>query len=509
MKTTCKYILFLSILSCSFLQEEENPDWSQAYDKQLGFKHKIYEEENNFLKAHEFVKEVKAQEDISCDSCIIGSSPAKYENFNPSKVYLLEGEGVDELGLENRYFDIPVVYNAAVKKWMKYFRNSGKKWFIRAAERAGRYSPILSDILNSQEMPRDLIFLSMAESGFQNHARSWASAVGPWQFIKGTGKKYGLKIDWYVDERKDPLKASLAASQYLKDLFQRFESWPLAMASYNAGEGKIARAIKRYNTRNFWEIRKGSYLARETKDYVPKIMALAIIGKNLRSLGFEEQISYQKKLKYDVLHLGKDTDLYKVASSLDMEFDELKRWNPELLRWQTPAWRDNYPLRLPVGAREDFDSCCEGMDLRSSDYKTLKTNRKRSVSSVAKEYKVSKAVLAQLNGTQEGGSFSANETIILPFKNSHSRWGKLYKDLYFKKRRRRKKGRLSMRRQISRAMQKGQKISNPSVFYTVKKGDNLWNISRKNGVSIHTLIRSNVSKLKNGSIFPGQKLVIR
>ncbi len=137
-------------------------------------------------------------------------------------------------------------------------------------------------------LPRDLIYLAMAESGFQNHARSWAKAVGPWQFMPYTGRKFGLNIDWYVDERRDPLKASIAAANYLKTLHNLFGSWELAAAGYNAGEGKIARAIRMYHSKDFWRLTQGRYLRPETKNYVPKIMALAIIGKNLDVFGFNE-----------------------------------------------------------------------------------------------------------------------------------------------------------------------------------------------------------------------------
>ncbi len=515
-------LLCILLLSCA-VGEKATSD----YANQLNFKDKLYQEEEKFLKSRKPVTqpisitnsnpEQNHKERLEtgnqnfhlpeCSGCIIGSS-ASSPNFSNGQTYVLEN--AEELGLENIAFDIPVVYNKHVRKWISYFQGKGKGWFKRAAERAGRYAPILSDILHENNMPRDLIYLAFAESGFQNGVRSWAAAVGPWQFIKATGTRYGLHVGWYVDERMDPIKSSLAASKYLRDLHNLFGDWPLAMAGYNAGEGKVKRAIKKYGS-DFWQIRNGRYLRQETKDYVPKIMALAIMGKNLRSFGFEREISFQKELEYEVVEVASNSDIYQLSDALNMEFEELKTWNPELLRWQTPSWRENYPLRLPVGLKSDFETCCSQASFNATDFKTLDIKKSASINWLSSKYKVPKKVLANLNGVRESKTFYKGEVVKLPFKSSHNRFGSLYKDLYFKKRRRgkRRKNQMSMRKQIQMAIKKGEKISNPSSFYTVKKGDNLWVIARKTGTSIHTIIKSNLSRIKKGRVYPGQKIIIR
>ncbi len=513
------FLILPLLISCSAIEKNKN----SSYKKQLSFKSKIYDEEKEFLEKHEksrVVSSANTKEQLSseeqenilylpdCDGCIIGSSSAHPKEAAVQNYEIQNGE---HLNLDNTYFDFPIVVNEHVEKWLSYFQGKGKGWYKRAAERAGRYAPILSDILSENGLPRDLIYLAFAESGFQNAARSWALAVGPWQFIKRTGERYGLKIGWYVDERMDPIKASLAAAKYLRDLHQKFGDWSLAMAGYNAGEGKVAKALKKYNAYDFWGIRKGRYLRQETKDYVPKIMALAIIGKNLKRFGFEREISFQKSLEYDIVPVKAETDLYQLANAMNLSFDELKKWNPELLRWQTPYWRDGYPLRVPVGMNQVFMNCCEGVSFYASDYKTLDIKKSASIPWLSKKYKVPRQVLAHLNDTGVNKHFTKGDVVKLPFKSGHNRFKGLYKDLYIKKKnpwRKKKKG-LSMRQHIKMAMKKGSKISNPKSFYTVKKGDNLWNISRKTGVSIHTLIKSNLSQIKKGRVHPGQKIIIR
>jgi membrane-bound lytic murein transglycosylase D len=210
---------------------------------------------------------------------IVGGARIDKSGNYTRKAYFLEG--AEDLNLENHYYDIPVVYNDAVKKWIHYFSNRGRDYFETYSARGGRYAPVLGNMLEDNGLPRDLIYLAMAESGFQTKAKSYAQAVGLWQFIPSTGRNYGLKIDWYIDERRDPVKSTIAASKYLKKLYEDYGDWEIAASAYNAGEGKVNRAISRYKTDNFWDLRKGRYLKSETKNYVPKIMALAILGKNL------------------------------------------------------------------------------------------------------------------------------------------------------------------------------------------------------------------------------------
>lgn len=188
--------------------------------------------------------------------------------------------------LQNTSFDYPVTVNSAVEKWIDYFTGRGRKHMVKYLERSEHFIPFIHPLLRQYGLPEDLVFLAMIESGFNNTARSTAKAVGPWQFIPATGKRYGLSVNWWVDERRDTRKSTLSAAAYLKDLYEMFHSWELAAASYNAGEAKLARAIRRYGTADFWALTRHRFLRPETRDYVPKIIAAALIGKNRTQFGF-------------------------------------------------------------------------------------------------------------------------------------------------------------------------------------------------------------------------------
>jgi membrane-bound lytic murein transglycosylase D len=448
----------------------------------------------------------KEQEEIEK---IVGSSSITKKNAHKRGTFFLYG--AEHLELENNYFDFPVKYNKQVKRWIHYFTGKGRKHFLRYAERAGRYAPVMAKILDDAGLPKDLIFLAMAESGFRNTARSWAAAVGPWQFMPYTGRKFGLEINWYLDERRDPLKASIAASKYLTRLYDIFGNWELAAAGYNAGEGKMMRAIKRYKTENFWEIIKGRYLKPETKNYVPKIMALAIIGKNLKSFGFDK-VSFQQTLDFEVITVAEESDLFKVAEAIGATYEELHKWNPELMRWMTPPGMGAYDLRVPPGYKKKWDNCCvnKTAEYVASDYQIYRVKGKRStLNDVAKKFKIKKSyVLADLNGIKKNKRLKRRQKVKLPFRLGQSKKDPMYADLYYKPRRSVVRKR-TYNKHIKIAKKRGKLISSPSTYHTVKRGDTLWNVAKKYNLSVYTLIRSNLNILNRRMIRAGDKLAVR
>ncbi len=252
-------------------------------------------------------------------------------------------------------YDIPIVINKQVEYFIDYFQTRVPKRFAIWLARSGRFGPMMRKILREYGLPEDLIYQAMIESGFSCQAYSRAHAVGPWQFIRGTGRRYGLKINYWVDERRDPVKSTHAAAQYLRDLHAEFGSWYLAAAAYNAGEGKIRKALKRYKADDFWSIsqRRRRYLKRETKQYVPKMIAAAIIAKEPEKYGFDN-IKYQPPLSYDLVQVHPGTSLGVAAKLAGISTRQLSRLNPELRRWATPPSGGKYTLRIPKGAKDSF-----------------------------------------------------------------------------------------------------------------------------------------------------------
>jgi len=254
-------------------------------------------------------------------------------------------------------YDIPVVYNDEVAQYLAFFQGPGRRWFARWLERSHRYVPLFREILREHEMPEDLVYLAMIESGFIMHAKSWASAVGPWQFIEATGKRFDLNSNFWVDERQDPVKATHAAARFLKRLHAAWGDWYLAWAGYNAGPGRVSRAIAKYGTTDFWELAATSDAFRkETQHYVPKLIAAALIAKHPESFGFHD-LRPQEPLRWETVEIPDATDLSVIARAAGVSVEEITALNPELKRWATPPVLKGdspYALRLPAGTKERF-----------------------------------------------------------------------------------------------------------------------------------------------------------
>ena len=281
------------------------------------------------------------------------------------------------------------------------------------------------------------------------------------------------------------------------------------MSAYNAGEGKIKRAIRRYGTENFWKIRRGRYLKRETKEYLPKIMALAIIGKNLRSFDFGD-IDFHEPLDFQEIQIAGGVDLINLAEDLEVEFEEIQRLNPEILRWFSPPNLKTYNLRVPVGVKAKYLECCQSKNYTASAFKNYRIRGTRSrLSDVAKKFRIKDpSVLEWLNGMDSRTRLKRHDYVKLPFRVGQSNKENMYADLYEKPRKSVIRRR-TYRKRIRLALKRGTKINNPKGYYTVRKGDSLWTVSRKTGVSLDDIICSNYHIIKNRMIRAGDRLVVR
>jgi membrane-bound lytic murein transglycosylase D len=366
-----------------------------------------------------------------------------------------------------------------IDKFIRYFQTKGRDRFEIWLARSGKYSDMMRGILAKYEMPGDLVYLALIESGFSPKAYSVARAAGPWQFIAGTGRRYGLRIDWWADERRDYEKSTHAAAAYLRDLYGVFDSWPLAAAAYNAGENRIQRAVSRYKTEDFAKLIRYRYLPRETKDYVPKMLAALTIAKDPDRYGFGN-VRYDDPLAFDKVVLPGGTDLAVLGSIIGVPVESLREWNPELKRFCTPPNTETYEIRLPEGygliAAERLE------EIRSEAKVTFfrhKIRKRETIASLAEKYRTPVSTLKEMNGVRHN-SLRRISSLIIPVA------GVSGEEAVPGKRVSPDKLRLAHMRVNERYL-RGQKIR-------VRRGDTLWRIARKAGVSVKSLARANRMK---------------
>jgi membrane-bound lytic murein transglycosylase D len=418
--------------------------------------------------------------------------------LQPSDLFTLEEENnaPDDLELrlpeeELPLSDIPLTLNSKVQYFVNYFQTSGRGSFARWLSRSERYIPMMKQVLKKENLPEDLVYMAMIESGFSPHAYSVASAVGPWQFMSATGKRYSLRIDQWIDERRDPLKSTIAAAMYLKELYGIFnKDWYLAAAGYNAGENKILRAINMYESRDYWQLSKGSYLKRETKDYVPRLLAAAIIAKDPARYGFAD-VAYLPPIEFDTVVIPSRTDLELIAKVSDIPYQTLRELNPELRRWCTPPDYPNYELKIPLGKKAFFDAGFARIaeDKRYVEkvlYTRYKAGKRDTLVSVAKRFGATPQALAELNHLKKGAKLRGR-TLVVPVLNASNIGHPEGKQVSAK-----------VMKAESREFKK---------YYTVKKGDTLLNLAKRFNVPARLLAAWNNLK-ERVALRPGKRIIV-
>ena len=246
------------------------------------------------------------------------------------------------------FSDLPLIHNYMVEQWIRAFQSVYSKRFRIWLERSYRYGPLMRHIFREQNIPVDLVYLCMIESGFLAHAVSSAGAVGYWQFIQPTALRFGLRKNYWLDERKDFEKSALAASQYLKVLYRQFGSWWLAVSAYNMGENKLSRLVKKHKTKNIWRLIQKHDFPLETARYVPQLIAAITIAKAPALYGFQD-LKIQFPLSYDIFYLPGGTNLRKLAAYIDQPYMDIKALNPALIGDHIPEELENWRTRVPKG----------------------------------------------------------------------------------------------------------------------------------------------------------------
>ncbi|MBI3181014.1 MAG: LysM peptidoglycan-binding domain-containing protein [Myxococcales bacterium] len=435
-----------------------------------------------------------------------------------------------DVSLVKDQYDIPIEMQPLVAQYIRFFQGPGRKWYRHWMSRSTRYLPVMQPILESKGLPRDTVYLAMIESGFSSQAYSWAHAAGPWQFISSTGKMFGLKQDFWVDERRDPIKSTHAAAAYLTQLHANLGTWYLAWAGYNAGGGRLRRLVKRKGTTDFWQLSDGKGLARETKHYVPKLIAAALIAKYPRAFGFsDEEFDFQPPLEFDEVKLEHATDLEVVARAAGVDIDEVKELNPELKRWCTPpaSSREPYALRVPKGMGEK--TAAELSKLSAAErlfFRVHTVKRGDTVSAIAARYRSAPEAILRMNGLRSARALRVNAQLVVPVPSAAAQ----------------RAGRTdpALERQVSRARRAGIQVVRPEdevpagtqtkavaqgpvktevvggrtrVTYGVQAGDSLWLIAQRFDCSVEDLRRWNGlprgrRSLRVGAvltIWPGEK----
>jgi len=291
--------------------------------------------------------------------------------------------------------NVRLQYNADVYRHIEFFTGAGRSTFERWLRRSGRYIKLFREVLHREGMPPDLVHLVFVESGFNVHARSVSAAVGPWQFLRSTARLWGLTVNQWVDERRDPEKSTVAAARYLRHLYSIFGDWPLALASYNAGEGTVLRAIKRQGTTNYWDLK----LPRQTEEYVPQFMAVLAISREPEKYGFTE-VHFEEPIDFDELALKGAVDLRAVARMAECPYEELRNLNPAVRGSAAPARDGVTMIRVPEGKAEVILARLEsGETLPSTDLTVQhRVRRGETLSGIAAQYHVDAPRLARENG---------------------------------------------------------------------------------------------------------------
>lgn len=378
-----------------------------------------------------------------------------------------------EQELQTVQSDLPLVINDYVAGYINYFSTAGRGTFENSVARGGKYRDMILRIFKEEGLPQDLIYLAQAESGFKPLALSRARARGMWQFMASRGTGYGLHRNWWVDDRQDPEKATRAAARHLKDLYSEFGDWYLAMAAYNSGPGNVQQAVKRTGYADFWELYKRNVLPKETKNYVPIILAMTIMSKNPAQYGLDS-VQLQPPLTYDVVRVNYPVDLRLVAECVDATAEQLIELNPSLLRRTTPK-DEPFDLHLPPGTKDKYETAIAAIPQdKRVIWRYHKVAAGDTLAGIARKYRTTQHAIEEVNNLQTA-ELTPDTKLVIPISGSAAALGRIVYSRY------------------------------PSR-YRVHSGDTVLSVAEDFGVAPERLRRWN--RLKGNSLRRGRMLVV-
>ena len=410
--------------------------------------------------------------------------------------------------------DVPIPQNDRVLAYVELFQGRLRDYIHESLTRGTKYMPMIQDVFRAEGLPLDLAYIPVIESGFKTNALSKASAKGPWQFMRATATEQGLKTDWYVDERSDPEKATVAAARYLKTLHNMFDGdWHLVLAAYNGGLGRVQRALKRSGQDDFWSLSNSSrYLPRETREYVPLILAAIIVAKNPSQYGFD--ITAEEPIAYEKVLVPRAIDLRRAAEWTGRSIDDIQALNPELRRWTTPV-KAEYELKVPEGTAGLFRArlaSASPNDLVALTWYTVKKGE--TIATIARKLKVSRVDLAEANHLSTRSKIKPGQTLVVPRAPATLLATNSRPAAPSEVASRAISGSAPVRDvpdvvQPSPTSQPVAKVANASskaLIYKVKRGDTLYTIAQSFDTTVARI--KSLNRLKSNKITPGTRLKI-
>jgi membrane-bound lytic murein transglycosylase D len=385
--------------------------------------------------------------------------------------------------------DLPIEINDRVLGFLEYYQNGRGHGTIEVGlQRAGRFQPMIEKILKEEGVPLDLIYLCQAESAFEPRAVSRAQAKGMWQFISSRGKEYGLRQTWWIDERSDPEKSTRAAARHLKDLYQEFGDWYLAMAAYNSGPVRVQRALQLTGADNFWTLAERKALPKETINYVPNILALTIIGKNPEKYGFN--VKPDAPLEIERVPVDKATDLRVIAEAINVPVEDLRELNTHVLRWTTPPDDTDFQLILPKGYGDKFSQQVSALpESKRVLFREHVVRKGDTLGLIAKKYGTTTSQLVQANNLGKTPVLKVGRSLIIPMSG------------------------VTPPPQLAAAKTSGSRTTNRPAStagrvtaYTVRPGDTLAKIAARYSMSVEKL--KSLNHLTSTRLAVGKRLVI-